>query len=240
MTDKQVQALLAKKDSGNPLYLLTALEELRTLGTYEEITERIEELPDRVRDLFGWIFRRLEEDQGFRNAQGQRIGPELVRGFASLMSVSRYGLSQTELMELLAPGDPEAKPPIPPDPQGNVATLLRLLRPFLMHRGELLDCYHSHFSRAAESFYLVQEENRQAAHARLANYFQGKADPDNSQCWKGESIRPFIELPFHLSQSNFEALTQLLFDYNWLQAKTNKALVHELIQDYGSVLSELQ
>jgi hypothetical protein len=35
MEEEQIAALLGKAESGNPLYLLTALEELRTLGAYE-------------------------------------------------------------------------------------------------------------------------------------------------------------------------------------------------------------
>ena len=33
-----------------------------------------------------------------------------------------------------------------------------------------------------------------------------------------------------------EELAKILFNFNWLQAKTDKALVQELIQDYGEAL----
>jgi hypothetical protein len=82
---EQTELLLSKKDSGNPLYLLTALEELRTLGTYEEITRRIRDLPHRTVDLFVWILHRLEEDPGFRNGQATNSGVEFVRIFVSLI-----------------------------------------------------------------------------------------------------------------------------------------------------------
>jgi hypothetical protein len=37
MGEEQIANLLGKAESGNPLYLLTALEELRTLGAYDRI-----------------------------------------------------------------------------------------------------------------------------------------------------------------------------------------------------------
>ncbi|HCN78593.1 MAG TPA: hypothetical protein DIT13_15535, partial [Verrucomicrobiales bacterium] len=44
LSTEQIAALKAKPASNLPLYVLTALEELRTLGTYEEITDRIRTL----------------------------------------------------------------------------------------------------------------------------------------------------------------------------------------------------
>ena len=189
MTDDQRAALLAKADAGTPLYLLVALEELRTLGTYEEITDRIAQLPPDTRALFIWILKRLEDDDGFRDASGRKIGQELVSRFVSLLGASRHGLSQQELVELLSPGDP----------QGNVAALAQLLRPYLMQRGELLDFYHGQFREAAATAYLPSESQRLAAHDQLATYFRDKADPEKNQSWKGNSPRPFLEVVFHLA-----------------------------------------
>ncbi|MEI7939223.1 MAG: NB-ARC domain-containing protein, partial [Verrucomicrobiota bacterium] len=167
LTDDQRAALLAKADAGNPLYLQVALEELRTLGTYEEITDRIAQLPPDTRSLFIWILKRLEDDDGFRDASGRKIGRELVSRFVSLLGASRHGLSQRELTELIDPGDP----------RGNVATLTQLLRPYLMQRGESLDFYHRQFREAVEGAYLASETQRQAAHEQLADYFRRKDTP---------------------------------------------------------------
>ena len=171
MTDDQRAALLAKADAGTPLYLLVALEELRTLGTYEEITDRIAQLPPDTRALFIWILKRLEDDDGFRDASGRKIGRELVSRFVSLLGASRHGLSQQELVELLSPGDP----------QGNVAALAQLLRPYLMQRGELLDFYHGQFREAAATAYLPSESQRLAAHDQLTDYFVNLAKGTDAQ-----------------------------------------------------------
>ena len=88
----------------------------------------------------------------------------------SPVSASRYGLSQRELTDLLDPNDP----------QGNVAALLRLLRPYLMHRGRLLDFYHTQFRRAAIDMSLRTSAQRTAAHEELAEYYQDQDDFDES------------------------------------------------------------
>jgi len=157
----QQAALLAKTDAGTPLYLLTTLEELRTLGTYEEITQRIAELPSTTQELFSWILERLENEDSFRDAAGRRVGRELVSRFAALLGASRHGLSQRELADLLDAGDPK----------GNVAALLHLLRPYLMRRGELIGFYHGQFYAAAENTYLKADKQRHAVHEMLASYF---------------------------------------------------------------------
>lgn len=188
----QCATLLAKADAGTPLYLLTALEELRTLGTYEEITRRIAELPPTTNELFTWTLERLESDDGFRSAAGRKVGKELVTRFAALLSASRHGLSQRELTVLLDPGDP----------QGNVAALLRLLRSYLMLRGELLDFYHGQFRAAASQKYLSQPSDRAQAHHALARFFVKTADSDGDRTWRspqsGDSvIHALQEVGFH-------------------------------------------
>ncbi|HCN28100.1 MAG TPA: hypothetical protein DIT64_04845 [Verrucomicrobiales bacterium] len=230
LSPEQIAALKEKPASSLPLYVLTALEELRTLGTYEEITDRIRTLPGDARALFGWILtERLARDPGFRDREGRPCGAALVEKFAACLGVSRHGLSPAELTALLDPGDP----------LGNVAALLRLLRPYLMRRGELLDLYHSQFREAVGAVYLLSESQRLAAHSQLVTYFRDLADPENNQSWKGDGSRAFLELPYHLARSDANELTTILFDFNWLQAKTDKTLVYELIQDYAEDLNAL-
>jgi hypothetical protein len=174
----QRDALLAKLDAGIPLYLTTALEELRTLGTYEEITNRISELPPTIPELFAWILNRLKNDDGFRDAEGNRVGDMLVFRFAAFLGASRHGLSQKELVDLLDPGDP----------LGNVAALLQLLRPYLMRRGEFIDFYHRQFRSAAYEMGLYQADDRAATHKTLTLYFRRIGDPGNNGTWNSISV----------------------------------------------------
>ena len=208
MTDDQRAALLTKGDAGTPLYLLVALEELRTLGTYEEITDRIAQLPPDTRALFIWILKRLEDDDGFRDASGQKVGQELVSRFVSFLGASRHGLSQQELVELLSPGDT----------QGNVAALAQLLRPYLMRRGELLNFYHGQFREAVGQKYLQAEPQRYAAHADLAALFNYAER--TGRLWRDAPQRSLTEYPYHLWQSgSTEPLFALAADDAFLEAQ---------------------
>jgi hypothetical protein len=201
MTDEQHQKLLAKTDSITPLYLITALEELRTLGTFEEITDRITQLPPRTQDLFIWILTRLEDDDGFRDSSDKKIGRLLVPLFASLMGVSRHGLSQQELMEIISHDNAEPKYPVADDVHRNVAALIQLLIPYLMRRGFLLDFYHEQFRKAVETKYFDTKEKQIATHRRLADYFVSQAYSVRDGTWKGKIPRGFSELLFHLKSA---------------------------------------
>jgi len=221
---EQVEALLGKPESGSPLYLLVALEELRTLGTYEEITHRIQQLPGEVRPLFRWILvDRLENDDGFRDSDGQKIGHDLVRKYVSFIGVSRHGMSQSELVDLIVPGDP----------LGNVAALQRLLQPYLMRRGELLDFYHGQLREAVEGEYLDEEQERLAAHRALASYFRREADPDGDLTWNGAYPRGLTELPYHLYQgAQRQGLVDLLCQITYVDARCIYSDVYDLIGNY--------
>jgi len=249
MTTEQSDALLAKPESGSPLYLLAALEELRTLDVPRDVKDSKDQdaavvraiagFPDNVRDLFLWILRRLEKDPGFLDRDGNQIGAELVRNFMSLVGVSRHGLSYTELAELIAPENPKSDPAIPADAQGNVAALQRLLRPYLMLRGELFDFYHVQLREAVESECLDEEHERLAAHRQLAEYFRRKAKPEGSQSWE-LNARQLAELPFHLAHGRQESELLTIFSrLSYLAARVATGQVYEQIGDYSLTGSPL-
>ena len=222
--DEQVNLLLAKTDAVKPLYLLTALEELRTLGKHMEIAARIERLPCEIWALFAWILRRLEKDDGFRNASGKQIGKELVARFASLIDVSRHGLSQQELGQLLAPGNPTEGKPVH-DAQGNVAALLRLLRPYLINRGLLIDFHHQQFHQAVEAIYLDNNEKKQWANRVLAEHFDRQHSDGN--------VRKLEELPWHRLQARqWGELEALLLSPQFMTAKVESGLSRSLVSDF--------
>lgn len=213
---QQRAALLSKSGSRTPLYLLTALEELRTLGTYEEISQRIKEMPEETRPLFTWILHRLEQDDGFRDRHGKRIGSHLVSRYCSYLAVGRSGMAQSELVGLISPAvngrDAEA--------EGNVAALQRLLRPYLMQRGELLDFFHGQLRYAVEEKYLASDEQRIAANKAVAVYFRTKTDPAGDQTWNGDYARGLSELPYHQTEGQmWDDVYKTLTDLGFLEAK---------------------
>ncbi len=215
----QLAALLAKPAGRLPLYVLTALEELRTLGTYDEITDRIRELPGDARALFGWILKRLSADPIFGRAEEAK---RLVEKFAACLGVSRHGLSPAELAALLDPGDP----------LGNVAALLRLLRPYLMRRGELLDFYHSQFREAGTSMFEKEAKKSSSAHLALAQYFLHVADPSRDSSFTGSDSRALEELPHHLTHAgDSSALHEVLCNVSFLDAVFIAGVAFPFLQD---------
>lgn len=215
----QRTALLSKVEADTPLYLLVALEELRMLGTFKDITQRIIEFPHSSQALFRWVLKRLENDDGFRTMTGELMGRELVPQFASLLGVSRNGLSYAEIVDILDPGDP----------LGNIAALLHLLRPYLMRRGELLDFYHDSFRQAAHNMYLTEEQQRYDAHAVLGDYFAGL------RLSKMQEAKPRIltELPFqYIESKKWEIVDDLLCRPAFPRSKRLAGLSLDLLADY--------
>jgi len=232
----QKAALLEKRGATSPLFLLIALEELRTLGTYEEITERIRVLPEETAPLFRWVLRRLAADDGFRDRSQARIGSDLVRRYCSLLAVSRGGLTPEELAAVVSPGHrglDEA-----PDALGNVAALERLLRPYLMTRGDLVDFFHGALRAAVEEAYLPDGAARTAAHQELATFFRRAADPSDDETWQGASARGLSELPYHLTEAAmWDELCAVLTDVVFLEEKCTHVAIQTVID--GSVARRL-
>lgn len=211
MTSDQQETLLDKPESGNPLYLSITLEELRTYGIYEKVKERILELPDNVHSLFQWILSvRLSNDPAFLDNSGRAAGMQLVRQVVSLLCVSRNGLTYSALIALVDPGDPK----------GNVAALLRLLRPYLMRRGELIDFYHDQFRKAVKRIFLESESDRVTAHRSLATYFLNQADSIGDGSWNKAAHRALTEAPYHLFEAQlYDRLFSVAKDGRFLNAQ---------------------
>jgi hypothetical protein len=187
----QLAELLSKEDARKPLYLLTALEELRTLGTYGEITDRIRELPGQIEGLFAWMLRRLEDDEGFRDQDGRPVGRDLVQAYCSYLALGRVGMAQAELVDLVAPGDGGRDGTA--DAQGNVAALERLLRPYLMRRGGLIDFAHGQFRAAVEARYLDHPTARRRSHEAIGELFLARGF---------DYTRTLTELTYHLAEAS--------------------------------------
>ena len=256
MSKSQKRALLKKPASNLPLYILTALEELRTLGTNERLCElatkplfppeelerlRREdhdailarfidvELPDTAVELFKWILQtRLAKDPIL--ASHPKGAPQLIEQFAACLGVSRRGLSPAELTALLDPGDP----------LGNVAALLSLLRPYLMRRGELLDFYHGQFREAVGAAHLDTPEKQRAAHQSVATCLQAFADPHRDGHCREATPHALSELPHH--QTRAEAWPELIATLEnifFLEAKVTHGMTFDLAEDFVDAVESL-
>ena len=187
---KQREHLLSNPAAFNPLYVQVALEELRGFGSFQLLDERIK-LFTKATDvvgLFGQVIETLE----------LYFGKQLVKELLCLLGASRSGLSERELSELLSETDAKAE----------MQTVLRQLRPYLMKRGELIDCYHLALKRAIAGRYFEEGKNL-PWHVRLADYFS-KA---------GLTPRKIEELPWELEQGQeWKRLYELLSDLKFFAA----------------------
>ena len=189
-----------------------------------------------------------------RLSQPANHGPLLVERVLGYLAASRYGLAENEILEILF-ADPEYKAALdqateqtrhelpPSATRIPIAIWSRLrfdLAPYLTERAaagaNVLTFYHRQVAEWVQEHFAKASDQSWQPHQRLADYFRDLADPENNQSWKGDSPRAFLELPFHLARANTDELTRILFDYNWLQAKTDKGLVHELIHDYDEAI----
>ncbi|MCX6053895.1 MAG: DUF4062 domain-containing protein [Chloroflexi bacterium] len=252
MTDEQRFTLRAKTDADTPLYLIVAMEELRSLSVSRKVTvsqdqdravlELISQLPSTTLELFAWILDRLEKEEGFRDLSGHLVGQDLVSRFAALLCMSRNGLSQQELTDLLHPFND----------QGNLSALIRLLRPYLMHRGELLAFNHSQLHLAIEKKYLNNELDREAVHHSLANYFSHQdffLESLEAQRLRAEQLPPtprrinkrkVFELPWQwLSSHQWNEVQKLFTNLHFLEAKTEAGMVFELSNEFQLAIEKI-
>jgi len=202
---EQVAILLSNPATENPLFLLVALEELRGFGSFEHLPARIRALPrgeNSATAIFDQVLERLEQDSG----------AVLVETMASLLAVSRGGLTEGELADLSG-ADPE-----------ECYAVLRQLRAYLQKRADRVDFQHSNLAAAARNRYLKEAEASHARHVQLARYFEELGN---------RTVRATSELPYHLAQANLCAdLENILTDIGFLQAKLEHGFSFDLLADY--------
>jgi telomerase protein component 1 len=229
---RQVGLLLENPATENPLFLLVALEELRGFGSFEHLSTRIRALPregDTVTAVFTQVIERLEDD----------FGEELTRTVLSLLASARRGLADRELLELIEGAGRAIE-----ESTGDLFPVLRQIRPYLLHRGELNDFYHRNFLKAVREKYLASDEARAAAHARLVEYFRAQdywmesLEEQRARARRlpptprPANVRKVDELPWQVLEvakllgrddpqsPHWDAVADLLTDWHFLEAKT--------------------
>jgi nephrocystin-3 len=190
----QVERIARPPLAANPLWLIVVLEELRLYGEHETLDRQIEfYLGARsIEELFELVLRRWETDY-------ERERPALVRDAMRALWAARQGLSESEIRELLG------------GPEGPLPALVWAIFQFaadhsLVSRSGLIGFFHTYLRRAVERQYLQNDDERRAAHVRLAAYFQNR-EP---------SPRRIQELPWQLARGEaWDHLYNLLCEYEF-------------------------
>lgn len=213
----QRKVLLRNPATDNPLFLLVAIEELRGFGSFERLQARIEALPsgtDAIPALFEQVLERLERESG----------SGLAESILRTMAAARRGISEQELCGVLRLDDP-----------GPAFVVLRQLRPYLAQRGTLMNFFHAGLADACSRRYLGNADRRKGAHGALATFFA--AMPDRLPSSGTPNARRADELPWQLGEAEqWDALSTVLFDPAFLEAKTEAGLLYDLLTDVGTTL----
>ncbi|HCY83807.1 MAG TPA: hypothetical protein DHV36_01590, partial [Desulfobacteraceae bacterium] len=207
---EQIQLLLGNLSTQNPLYLQTALEELRGFGSFEQISDRIRSFPqgeDATVALYGQVIERLEED----------FGTGLVRAVLKALGCARFGLPEKALKDL-AGGH---------DKGWETAAVLRQLRWHLTLRGNAQDFFHRELRTAVMHRYLSRRDAVVQTHAAVARYLSGR----------GYGYAHTVsELPYHLFKAgDYQGLSVVLCDLDFITAKCAAGCADDLLADYQRV-----
>jgi WD40 repeat protein/DNA polymerase III delta prime subunit len=232
----QLRLLLKNDATRNPLYLIVALEELRGFGLFEKINERIKAFPageDSLTELFIQVINRLENEI---------FGGEVAKFVLELLSSARHGLTEQELYELVKSSNELSGEP------DDIYPILMQIRPYLQHRGELLDFHHRNFYKAVRKHYLNTDNKKQAAYKRLAAFFEIQEwwIENNAKPGFTGNKEPIIENPvnirkcdeipwLYLQLKDWDKTSALFTNLEFLEIKSKSGYILELVNDIGAV-----
>lgn len=160
LTARQTKTIQCHPLSGNPLFLLTVLEELRVFGVHEELEQRMRTLlsppPSKgkgeaplVNDVFEHVLARLEDD----------LGKNVVQQAMEVLWASRAGLYQNELLAM-AQLVPE-----------QWAEIQNALNESLVEIQGRIQFKHHHFRLAVRDRYEIGGQYCRSLHGKLARWY---------------------------------------------------------------------
>ena len=223
-----------------PLYLRLAFEAARTWRSYDEVAGLTPTVAGMISDLFARLSREANH------------GPLLTSRVLGYLTASRFGLSEAEILGVLAHDDEFCEEFFADSPFGlpegdgvlrqiPVVLWSRLyfdVAPYLTERDQeaarLLTWYHRQLDEVARNEYLGATAAARERHRVLASFFLRQADPAGDGAWSGESPRGLSELPYHLTQAqDWDALTATLTDFSYLETKLANVGVSERVDAEG-------
>ena len=195
LSHPQAEQVARSRQCANPLFLRVLLEELRLWGEHQTLGERIGHYlaASTIPALYQLVLGRWETDY-------ERERPGMVGEAMSLLWAARRGLSEAELLDLLGTNGQ-------PLPAAYWSPFSLAAEQSLGSRAGLIGFAHDYLRQAVRDRYLSTEGHQQAAHLRLAGYFDSRRDQP----------RGVIELPWQLTRARaWTALSGLLADPGFL------------------------
>jgi tetratricopeptide (TPR) repeat protein len=209
--------LLAKLEATpaacNPLFLRTTLDELRQFGKHQELeawAEHYLSAPD-LFVLFDRVLTRWDDD--FGNTPGH---PDIVRRALCLISCSRFGLSESEILSLLGNN-------CDPLPHRHWAPLYLAIENAFVIRSGLLTPGHDYLRNAIMNRWLRQPQDIRCYRQELATHFAHIEAPTTRKLDELPSLLHDLEL--------WQPLAELLSDSQvFLKLRTIDRWRYELHQ----------
>jgi len=192
-----LERIAAAAHTDNPLYLRTLLDELRIFGRHELLSDQIGHYLEATSTeaLFGKILERYEQDYN-------RDRVDLVREAFSLIWAARRGLSEGELLDLLGAN-------YEPLPRAYWSPVYLAAETSFINRDGLISFFHKYLDQAVQRRYLPTTKKQQAAHRKLAQYFDQREQDE----------RVVDELAWQwLRAQAWDSLVDCLSDQRFLQA----------------------
>ena len=240
--NNQMKLLLCKRDATNPLFLHLACEELRVFGVFEEVSAYLKSLPPTLPNLLQEVLARIEGE----------LGKEMVSVALSLLCLVRNGLKEWELSGLVSlyferkHSESSSRDVETTLPAMILSRLLRCLQSFLQptdqESSDLLSLAHKDIEKAVRIRYMkgADSEKEQVYHSLLATYFLSEADPSGEGGYKGNDVRAFNELPFHLiAAGRWKQLEEIVCNIHFVIAKCQLGSAQSLLEDYTPSLEGL-
>lgn len=161
-------------------------------------------------------------------------GASVVHNLLALLFCSRYGLRESEILELVAP------PGMRQLPQAVWARLTRSLCQYIQlsvtRDVSTLRFFHQQIKAAVERRYLTYAADKTRVYRRLAEFFQQKADPRGDLTWSGTDERAFADLVHYKMRAlDLRDLKNTLGSLRFLQARARfgTSSMENLLHDYS-------
>lgn len=206
--------------TSNPQFLFELLNELRVYGDFGTLDKKIESLLDirTMEGLYYQILDRLEEDYS-------KDRHDLVRDALTIIVSSRYGLFESELLDLLGTESNRL-------PGAYWSPLSLALHTLLLSKSGLLDLSNNSFRRAViQKYFDSGIVGRESIHGHLATYFESR----------DFNKRRLDELPWQLvNAGNWKALAELLnnpttVELLWFFKREDLFYYWNLLDEKGSI-----
>ncbi|WP_127533001.1 tetratricopeptide repeat protein [Paenibacillus kobensis] len=212
LNPKQVDKVLEKKATSNPLYLRFLLDELRLFGDFGQLENELNRYlaHDSIQELVTGSLRRLQSK--FYESYG-----DIVKRALQFMHCARFGLTEQELLALLGGKDK-------PLPSAIWSPVYCNLDSLLIESSGVIRFSHPFVRDAVEQLWLT-EAGKRDIHAALADYFDNKDGEDWTE-------RKIWELPSHLMASAQWDRLHLLMGEEAFLVKQNRLDSYALLRQW--------